>query len=264
MSKSIDALARGMFVLEEILRNSPISLAELHRSTEISKATLLRILKTLIDVGWVIRSDELGGYLFSNSLGKNSTHMELSIALRTIALPTLKQLCSESESLVELWMPETGKMSIIGSAQPQSFPISDFPSYTAPLPLLTSPIGLVYLSFCNETERLQLLNEVREQPGKSALLLQRDPLWFQQTLHTIEAQGFAYQKPNGNAEAITRGNMEVLALPVMKNSVVLGVLSLSRNHCSNRTASLEETILSKAQHTAREIEYSLENSIRYV
>lgn len=262
MSKSIDALARGMFVLEEILRNSPISLAELHRSTEISKATLLRILKTLIDVGWVIRSDELGGYLFSNSLGKNSTYMELSIALRTIALPALKQLCSESESLVELWMPETGKMSIIGSAQPQSSPISGFPSYAAPLPLLTSPIGLVYLSFCNETERLQRLNEARAQSGKSALLLQRDPLWVQQTLHTIKAQGFAYQKSNNNAETITRSCMEVLALPVIKNNIVLGILSLSRNHYSNRTDSLEDAVLSKAQHTAREIEHSLENAIR--
>lgn len=51
--KSITALRRGLDVLLAIQQSSAVTLAELHRQTGWPKASLLRILKTLQETGWV-------------------------------------------------------------------------------------------------------------------------------------------------------------------------------------------------------------------
>ena len=53
--KSIQALARGLRVLHALQTSGGMTLADLHRQTLILKASLLRILKTLMEAGTVWR-----------------------------------------------------------------------------------------------------------------------------------------------------------------------------------------------------------------
>lgn len=60
MTKQIRALARGLAIVNAIDRASgPISLGELHHVTGIDRATILRILATLEQEGWVRRPPRL-------------------------------------------------------------------------------------------------------------------------------------------------------------------------------------------------------------
>ena len=51
--KSINALARGLQVLQVLQTSQGMSLAALHGRTGVPKASLLRILKTLMEQGFI-------------------------------------------------------------------------------------------------------------------------------------------------------------------------------------------------------------------
>src|SRR3970040_1197041 len=61
--KRVEALARGLMVLKAIYARPGASLHELHGSTGVAKATLLRSLRTLQDGGFISRRLADGGYL---------------------------------------------------------------------------------------------------------------------------------------------------------------------------------------------------------
>ena len=58
--KSVRSLERGLLVLETIQRSGNYSLGELHAHTQLSKATILRSLRTLEEHGWVTRDEDRG------------------------------------------------------------------------------------------------------------------------------------------------------------------------------------------------------------
>ncbi|WP_417224816.1 helix-turn-helix domain-containing protein [Amphritea sp.] len=250
MSKSINALARGMFVLEEIIRHNPITLAELHHSTQINKATLLRILKTLIDVGWVKRSDEMGGYIFSNCINQNARHLKLSVA----ATPIINRLCSELAATVELWAPQANRMSLISSTQPATQPLTDSYSHETTLPMLTSEAGLTYFAFLPQAARASLLQEIRSQGGREALLLDRDPLWLKQKIELIKTQTYLYQKPITSDVSSDRSSRVSIVFPVTKLNVIIGVILLSWEAQSIDQQHVDNTIIIKIKNTINEIE----------
>ena len=61
--KSITALRRGLDVFWSIQQSSAATLADLHRQTSLSKATLLRILRTLQEAGWIARNEVENRYV---------------------------------------------------------------------------------------------------------------------------------------------------------------------------------------------------------
>ncbi len=62
MLKSIRAFDRGLAVLEHLDRRESATLADLAQATGLPKATLLRLLKTLIERGWAYRRVNDGRY----------------------------------------------------------------------------------------------------------------------------------------------------------------------------------------------------------
>ncbi len=69
MAKMTRALERGLVVLECLESADAASLAELARATALPKATLLRLLSTLIGRGWVYRRVNDGQYVLSATIG---------------------------------------------------------------------------------------------------------------------------------------------------------------------------------------------------
>ena len=85
--KSIDALRRGLEVLVAIERSAAVSLADLHRQTDIPKATLLRVLRTLQEAGWVERNELEGRYIRTSSPGESGQLAEWRARLSSLAAP---------------------------------------------------------------------------------------------------------------------------------------------------------------------------------
>ena len=68
--KSIASLQRGLEVLHAMDQMSAVTLAELHHQTLIPKASLLRILKTLQECGWITRNQVDGRYVRTPAPGR--------------------------------------------------------------------------------------------------------------------------------------------------------------------------------------------------
>jgi len=83
--KSIDALRRGLEVMLAIQRSSAATLSELSRQTGLSKATLLRILKTLQQAGWVERNELEKRYVPTSAAGAPGPLVEWRARLLALA-----------------------------------------------------------------------------------------------------------------------------------------------------------------------------------
>ncbi len=85
--KSVDALRRGLMVMHAIEQSSAVTLAELHLQTGIPKASLLRILKTLIESGWVVRNELERRFMPAASPGDSGPHSHWRSRLSALAAP---------------------------------------------------------------------------------------------------------------------------------------------------------------------------------
>ena len=79
--KTIRALARGLDVLQLLQRAGAQRLQDLHRETGLPKASLLRILKTLMEQGVVWQRMVDGAYMPSYSLAELAGRMDRAITL---------------------------------------------------------------------------------------------------------------------------------------------------------------------------------------
>ncbi|MBV0934263.1 helix-turn-helix domain-containing protein [Marinobacterium weihaiense] len=89
MVKSIESLARGLRVVEAIRHHAPVSLSLLHQQTGISKATLLRILRTLQEAGWVYRALGDSRYRLSFTVSQQMPEQAPGEQLAELAAPAV-------------------------------------------------------------------------------------------------------------------------------------------------------------------------------
>ena len=90
--KSVEALRRGLEVLQTIEQMSAATLADLHQQTRIPKATLLRMLKTLMACGRVTRSEIESRYLPVTAPGAPDAVAVWQSRLASIAAPVRVRL----------------------------------------------------------------------------------------------------------------------------------------------------------------------------
>ena len=163
-AETIRGLARGLRVLAA-LQSSPIStLHEIHRATHISKPSLLRILNTLQDAGFVSRRLADGRYrisAFARVGRKRDRHDRVAEA----AAPVLDRLCQNVRWPSDLMVPAGDHMERRETSQAAS-PFFVHPTYRnrvgQSIGWLLTGVGRAYLAFCPDKEREELLQRLRK------------------------------------------------------------------------------------------------------
>ena len=119
---TVQSVQRALRVIERLSRQPVVSLARLHSSTGLPKATLSRLLGTLIAEGYVRRVSHAEGYALTSKV------LHLSAAIR------------QSDRLVELALPlmEAFTQSINGRSDWQ--PARVTPCVSAPPPRASAPM----------------------------------------------------------------------------------------------------------------------------
>ena len=169
-AKTIRALDRGLDVLRIIQESKAVSLNDLHLATRLPKATLLRILKTLIgrDLVWQRIAD--GAYVPSYIFSKRARVFDEETHLAEVAAPILADLCKRVRWPSTLLCPRLDHMVTIDTNRP----MSDFDYIMSPNPvgsfnvnMLRSASGRCYLAFCSPKERAAILARLRKsvRPG---------------------------------------------------------------------------------------------------
>jgi IclR family transcriptional regulator, mhp operon transcriptional activator len=196
MSDTIRSLERGLRVLEILRTTATSSLQELHEKTRIPKPSLLRILATLDEHGFVSRRLADGRYRYSDFRAtgrKRDRHDRLVEA----AVPIIDHLCQKVLWPSDLMVPAGDHMERRETSQAYS---PFFPSRTyrnrigQPVGWLLTGVGRAYLAYCPAVEKESILRRLRASKKPEDQLAQF-PKRLEQILLETRARGYAIRDP---------------------------------------------------------------------
>jgi IclR family transcriptional regulator, mhp operon transcriptional activator len=166
--KSINALARGLDVLQILQSSGAASLTDLHRATGFPKASLLRILKTLMLQGMVWKRMADNAYVPSFSLSELAGKIDRENELVEVAAPILRALSDEVKWPSVLAAPRLTHMEVIETNASQAG-IDDVPLGPVgfQINMLRSASGRAFIAYCKDAIRIATLERMRlsRRPG---------------------------------------------------------------------------------------------------
>ncbi|MBV7410661.1 helix-turn-helix domain-containing protein [Maritimibacter sp. DP1N21-5] len=230
--KTIRALARGLDVLQLLQRSGAMRLQDLHRETGLPKASLLRILKTLMEQGVVWQRMVDGAYLPSHSLAELAGRMDREGALVETAGPVLARLTETIEWPSVLAVPRLTSMEVLETNVTRSYfdHIAVGPvGYQ--VNILRSASGRAFLSFCEEATRAAMLDALRRSVRKGDRVA-HSPAYIDRVLAETRAQGFALRDPDFGGDydegrdAVDDGR-DSIAVPIRLGSHVPATINIT-------------------------------------
>jgi IclR family mhp operon transcriptional activator len=229
--KPIQALARGIGVLQALHTMQAASLHDLHLATGLPKSTLTRILYTLHLQGLVWQRMADGAYLASHSLQQRA-QIDDTAWLVELAVPMLQELGRRTTWPSVLTVPRLDYMEVIETNSSQAYfdlirrrPIGYRLNY------LRSASGRAYLAFCSDQEREAVLRRLRENgaPGNEKA---SDQGFVRELVRSGKRNGYGVRTPDFGGH-FTRTRKEAddgrssVAMPIVVDGEVLGCMNLT-------------------------------------
>ena len=168
--KPIRAVSRALAVLAALNRHGSATALQLARDSGVPRATVYRVLQTLIDDGYVARTGSGEAFRLRLRVRTLSEGFEDEQWIGGVAAPVLAGLTRRI-----LWPCDVatleGTRMVIRETTHRTAPLSiDRGMVGTALPLLASATGLAYLAFAPETERSALLRLLAESDDPSDAL----------------------------------------------------------------------------------------------
>ncbi len=206
----IEPIRRAFVVLEALNRRRSTTLSVLGTETGLPRPTLVRLLKTLMALGYASRVSRQAGYRLTDHVLSLAGGVRFIDHLVDAAIPHMSHFTSEHGWPLYLATLSAGAMTIRHSTAPESPMSFEGSGYNRKSPLLVGALGRVWLAFCREEERRTILRGigVRQGPALSA------------TLSGIRRDGYAFTRP----PRPTR--IHGMAVPILGNDRVFGSLSM--------------------------------------
>ena len=181
----IRSVSRALEILE-VINQRPSSIVELSRRTGLPRTTVLRVVRTLIESGYVFKSEVRGDKVYfvapdakKLSCGVKSWYQDY-MAIKSL----LEDLGQEMEWPVYFAVNDGFDMEVIESTERQS------PFYLRDsilgdrLPLVRSASGLAFLSVCDEPVRQRLLHAIADEIDGTD-----DYRWIQEKITNAKSTG---------------------------------------------------------------------------
>ena len=226
--KSVRALERGLDVLLEIHRSRAASLRELHHSTGLPKATLLRMLLTLSKRGLVWQRLADGAFLPSRLHKSMDWRADSNSALAELASPHLAELSRRVAWPSILAVPRLDHVEIIETNSPMNrLDSAVLGPIGVKLSYIHTATGRAYLCACDPVERAALLNRIRPAGGDAA----GDAL-IEQIVRETQARGYSQRHPphpwadRSKTDVATDGRRSI-AVAVMVHDHAVGAINIA-------------------------------------
>jgi len=224
--KSIESLRRGLEVLEAIRGSSGVTLHTLHRSTTLPKASLLRILKTLEEIGVVQRRIADGVYLPCASKPEMDSKRRAHLRLTELAAPFLKDLHTQLPWPSDIGVRDGTRMLVLESNRPLTGLSVNRRVVGFHPDMLLSALGRAYLAFCAQEERESLLRDVLRAQGLSASAAARKREQIERTIVVTRRQGYGVRDSTHlGPDADMADRFCAIAVPVLVPDGVAACLS---------------------------------------
>jgi IclR family transcriptional regulator, mhp operon transcriptional activator len=155
--KRIRAVSRAIEVLRSLQRSPGQTLADLHKSTRLPKATLERILATLDDEQVVWRAMADGGYRHTLHFQHRDRAYMKNHHLAEIAMPHLEALRKRTIWPSDLAVRHGYAMVLLETTRSRAGLGLFRDQIGQPINMPYSAVGRAYLAFCPERERTMLI-----------------------------------------------------------------------------------------------------------
>ena len=228
-TKRIRALDRGLEVVEHLSNHGPSTLRSLRNSTDLSNATLLRLLSTLQDRGWVRRNIVEGQYELAHSLGAILGENTRAHPLAEVAAPFLLDMTSRRLGLPSdlCAILEPGRIEIVESTRIRG-PMAPARTGLGIRPsLVFSAHGRAILAYLKDDERNIHLDAVRASGQRRELQWLNNNLMDAEILRT-RAQGYGLRDKDYWVQVgFDPGpNLGAIAVPILSETGVHGTVSV--------------------------------------
>jgi IclR family mhp operon transcriptional activator len=206
----IEPVRRSFAVLEALSRRRSSTLSLLTSETMLPRPTVVRLLKTLIALGYAARVSRQQGYRLTDRVLGLAGSIRFIDHLVDAAIPHMTRFTSEHGWPLYLATLSHGAITIRHSTAPESPMSFEGAGLNSPRPLLISALGRVWLAFCSDEERRTVLRDigVRLSPALTA--------------------AFARIRRDGHAFTVLPkpGRLQGIAVPIRRDDRMLGSISL--------------------------------------
>ena len=204
----IRAIERALQVLQEMNMQPHSSIARLHEKTGLPKPTLVRILKTLEDAGYVENDKRIGGYQVSAMVSALSSgyHKEPMIveAGRSWAIA----LTRKHHWPVSISLLDRDAVVVRFSTVPDSSMSPFHTTVNMRLPLITRGMGLANLAFTDADERALIIDMLRNSDDPENALAHH-PVQLANLIEKVREQGYATR-----SLVVEPRNSNTIAVPI--------------------------------------------------
>lgn len=230
--KSIQSLARGLEVLRLLQTSQALSLSDLHRLSGIPKASLLRILRTLMESGMVWQRMADRAYVPSVTLADLAARMDSEQALVEVASPILAELSERIQWPSVLAVPRLSHMEVLETNASRTY-FDDIPLGPVGfrVNMLRSASGRAYLAACDPALREGILETLRRSTHRGDRHA-HEPAYIESLLAECQAQGFALRDPDfgGHFDLgrdLVDDGRESLGVAIQLEHVVPGAINIT-------------------------------------
>ena len=233
-STPVNALLRGLLVLEAVNTHGPVGLAQLWRHTGLPKATTLRLLESLRQAGYISFDTKAQTYRVSLRTLALSNNVSFEDQMLEVARPIMARLRERLGWASDLAVLQHDKMVIVDTNR-QPGMLSTNRSIGSRVPLMASATGRIYLASTSEQERSRLLDLLATSPDPFEQLAHDRPA-AERLLSQTAKRGYGlsdqeFLKTNrGAAVAVMRGNEVVCVINLIAIATLVSIDEVKKRY----------------------------------
>ena len=218
----IRAIERAMQVLQELNLQPVNTIAHLHARTKLPKPTLVRILKTLEEAGYVENDARQGGYQVSALVTSLSSGFHKGPLVVEAGRAWAVAITRKHKWPIAIALPDYDGMVVRFSTVPDS-PVSPFHStVNRRLCLLTRALGRAYVSFLDR-EAFDLIIDVLRKSDNPENAMSHHPAELRRMVEEVRETGYSTR-----SSLVEPRNSNTIAVPIIsQEGRVLASLGLT-------------------------------------
>ncbi|QCO57380.1 transcriptional regulator (plasmid) [Pseudorhodobacter turbinis] len=247
----VQSVTKAFTVLEYVNRRGLASIKDIHETTGIPKPTIVRLLQTLVGVGYVAQDERTRGYHVTATVNRLSSGFHGAPMVIEVAHPLANALTDDIMWPCAICMLDLDAV-VINYSTTSSSPIAPFhASLGRRLSLGGRALGRAYACFCPQAEQDIL---------RSVMRTSRDPENYSITdeafkLMVSQARKDGFVERNADLEPRSSGT---IAFPIMLGERVMATFGVTYFRSAIDKAQTREALIDKTRDTVTKIEAALE------
>ncbi|WP_316979384.1 DNA-binding transcriptional regulator [Shumkonia mesophila] len=247
----VRAVTRALMLLQELNRRPVMTVHQIYEVTGLPKPTIVRLLETLVDAGFVSNDPHHGGYQVTSLVSSLSAGFHGDVIAVEAARAWAVQLTQRFLWPVGVAVLDRDAVKVRFSTVAES-PISPFhATINMRLSLVSRALGRAYLAFCPGAER-ELLIDILAQSDDPEDAPARNPRQLSMMIRTVRQQGFAERDTTVHPQS-----SGTIAVPIFWKQRVLATICMTFFRSAVPRAKAIEIFLEPLQSAARGIEESI-------